>query len=282
MLMGKIMVVGSGLMGSGIAQACIEAGFVTLLADINLELAENGVAKIRHFLQRKVKKGELEAGQLEALLTKVTAVGELEAGKDADLIIEAVSENIQIKQTVLSELDRVCKPETILASNTSTISITLLGGFTGRPGKVIGMHFFIPAPVMKLVEIIPGLRTTPETLAQVFEITQRLNKTPIKAPDSSGFLVNRLLLPMLNEAVFLVMEGSEPQAIDSALKLGANLPMGPLELADFIGLDTVLAIMTELYAKLGESKYRPCPLLRKMAEGKLLGRKSGQGFYNYQ
>jgi 3-hydroxybutyryl-CoA dehydrogenase len=278
----KIMVVGSGLMGSGIAQACAEAGFQTLLADVNLELATNGVAKIRHFLQRKVEKGKLEANQLELIMKNVTAVGTFEAGTDVDLVIEAVSENVQIKKEVLITLDRICKKETILASNTSTISITLLGGFTGRPGKVIGMHFFIPAPVMKLIEVIPGLRTTKETFDQAFEISKKLNKTPIKAPDTPAFLVNRLLVPMWNEAMFLVMEGNEPKDIDEAMKLGANLPMGPLELADFAGLDTVLSVMTEMFDKLGESKYRPCPLLRKMVNGKLLGRKTGQGFYKYQ
>jgi 3-hydroxybutyryl-CoA dehydrogenase len=282
MMAEKIMVVGSGLMGSGIAQACIEAGFETLLTDVNLELAEKGVAKIRHFLQRKVEKGKLDAAQLELIMKRVTPVGTFEEGKNVDLVIEAVSENVQIKQKVFNELDRVCKPETILASNTSTISITLLGGFTNRPEKVLGMHFFIPAPVMKLVEVIPGLRTAPETFDKAFEMAQKLNKTPIKAPDSPAFLVNRLLVPMWNEAIFLVMEGNDPKDIDNAMKLGANLPMGPLELADFAGLDTVLAVMSEMYDKLGEPKYRPCPLLRKMVNGKLLGRKTGQGFYKYQ
>jgi 3-hydroxybutyryl-CoA dehydrogenase len=278
----KIMVVGSGIMGSGIAQTCAEAGFETLLADVNLELAENGLAKIKHFLQRKVEKGKLEAAQLETILKNIKAVDKLEAGSDADLVIEAVTENVQIKKDIFMKLDRICKKETIIASNTSTISITLLGGFTERPEKVIGMHFFIPAPVMKLLEVIPGLRTAPETFDKAFDISRRLNKTPIKAPDTPAFLVNRLLVPMWNEAMFLVMEGNEPKDIDEAMKLGANLPMGPLELADFAGLDTVLAVMSEMYDKFGEPKYRPCPLLRKMVNGKLLGRKTGQGFYNYQ
>ncbi|HBF39713.1 MAG TPA: 3-hydroxybutyryl-CoA dehydrogenase [Firmicutes bacterium] len=278
----KIMVVGSGIMGSGIAQACAEAGFETLLADVSLDLAENGLAKIKHFLQRKVEKGKLEASQLEAILKNIKAVDQLEAGSNADLVIEAVTENVQIKKDIFLKLDRICKKETIFASNTSTISITLLGGFTERPGKVIGMHFFIPAPVMKLIEVIPGIRTSQDTFDEAFDISRRLNKTPIKAPDTPAFLVNRLLVPMWNEAMFLVMEGNEPKDIDEAMKLGANLPMGPLELADFAGLDTVLAVMTEMYDKFGESKYRPCTLLRKMVNGKLLGRKTGQGFYRYQ
>lgn len=278
----KIMVVGSGIMGSGIAQACAEAGFETLLADVSLELAQKGVAKIKHFLQRKVEKGKLEAGQLETIMQRVTAVDTLEAGKDVDLVIEAVPENVTIKKETLQKLDRICQSETMIASNTSTISITLLGGFTERPGKVIGMHFFVPAPVMKLIEVIPGLRTTQDTYDKAFDISRRLNKTPIKAPDTPAFLVNRLLVPMWNEAMFLVMEGNEPKDIDAAMKLGGNLPMGPLELADFAGLDTVLAVMTEMYDKFGEAKYRPCPLLRKMVNGKLLGRKTGEGFYKYQ
>jgi 3-hydroxybutyryl-CoA dehydrogenase len=277
----KIMVVGSGIMGSGIAQACAEAGFETLLADADLELAEKGIAKIKHFLQRKVEKGKLEADQMEEIVKNVRAINGIEMGKDVDLVIEAVPENVQIKREVFIQLDQVCKPETVFASNTSTISITLLGGFTKRPGKVIGMHFFVPAPVMKLIEVIPGLLTTQDTFEKAFDISRRLNKTPIKAPDTPAFLVNRLLVPMWNEAMFLVMEGNDPKDIDDAMKLGANLPMGPLELADFAGLDTVLAVMAEMYDKFGEPKYRPCPLLRKMVNGKLLGRKTGQGFYSY-
>jgi len=278
----KIMVVGSGLMGSGIAQACAEAGFEVLLADVSLELAENGLAKIKHFLQRKVEKGKLETAQLETILKNISAVDNLEAGSNVDLVIEAVPENVEVKKDIFKRLDRICKKETLFASNTSTISITLLGGFTERPEQVVGMHFFIPAPVMKLIEVIPGLRTTPETFEKACDIARRLNKTPVKAPDSPAFLVNRLLVPMWNEAMFLVLEGNEPKDIDEAMKLGANLPMGPLELADFAGLDTVLAVMTEMYDKFGESKYRPCPLLRKMVNGKLLGRKTGQGFYKYE
>ncbi|HBE76987.1 MAG TPA: 3-hydroxybutyryl-CoA dehydrogenase, partial [Firmicutes bacterium] len=201
---------------------------------------------------------------------------------NVDLVIEAVPENVEVKKDIFKRLDRICKKETLFASNTSTISITLLGGFTERPEQVVGMHFFIPAPVMKLIEVIPGLRTTPETFEKACDIARRLNKTPVKAPDSPAFLVNRLLVPMWNEAMFLVLEGNEPKDIDEAMKLGANLPMGPLELADFAGLDTVLAVMTEMYDKFGESKYRPCPLLRKMVNGKLLGRKTGQGFYKYE
>lgn len=276
----KVMVVGAGIMGSGIAQVCIEHGFETVLADISPEYANAGAAKIEHFLQRKIEKGRMEESEKEKALALLRAAS-IEEGADADLVIEAVTEDVEIKKEIFEKLDELCRPETILASNTSTISITLLAGATQRPEQVVGMHFFVPPPVMKLIEVIPGLLTSEETEKTAMETAEAFGKTPVKAPDSSAFLVNRLLVPMWNEAMFLVMEGNEPKDIDTAMKLGGNLPMGPLELADFAGLDTVLAVMTQMYTDLGEPKYRPCPLLKKMVNAGLLGRKSKAGFYNY-
>lgn len=277
----KVMVVGSGIMGSGITQVCIEHGFPTLLVDVSRECAETGKEKISHFLKRKVEKGKISAEEKDRAMEFLTVGDSIEDGDDVDLAIEVVSENVELKKDIFARLDAICKPETILASNTSTISITLLGGATKRPAQVIGTHFFVPPPVMKLIEVIPGILTSEETLQTAMEFSAALGKTPIKAPDSSAFLVNRLLVPMWNEAMFLVMEGNEPKDIDASMKLGANLPMGPLELADFAGLDTVLAVMTQMHGDLGEAKYRPCPLLKKMVNAKLLGRKSGRGFYTY-
>ena len=274
------MVVGAGIMGSGIAQVCIEHGFETVLADISPEYAKAGAAKIEHFLQRKIEKGRMEENEKEKAMALLRAAS-IEEGADADLVIEAVTEDVEIKKEIFQKLDELCRPETILASNTSTISITLLAGATQRPEQVVGMHFFVPPPVMKLIEVIPGLLTSEETEKTAMETAEAFGKTPVKAPDSSAFLVNRLLVPMWNEAMFLVMEGNEPKDIDTAMKLGGNLPMGPLELADFAGLDTVLAVMTQMYTDLGEPKYRPCPLLKKMVNAGLLGRKSKTGFYNY-
>jgi 3-hydroxybutyryl-CoA dehydrogenase len=277
----RIMVVGAGIMGAGIAQACVEAGYKTLLADVNIDLANKGFNNIKHFLQRKIEKGKIQQDQYETILSNLSVSGDFNDGADVDVVIEAVTENIAVKKDVFSKLDQICKPETILATNTSTISITMLGGATKRPEKVVGMHFFIPAPVMKLVEVTPGLRTSDETYEQIRNLSIGLRKTPVKAPDTSAFLVNRLLVPMWNEAMFLVMEGSKPEDIDLAMKLGGNLPMGPLELADFAGLDTVLSVMKEMYAKFGDPKYRPCSLMQKMVDGGMLGRKSGRGFYEY-
>lgn len=277
----KVMVVGSGIMGSGIAQVCVEHGFATMLVDVSREYAEAGAEKIRHFLKRKVEKGKMSEEDSDRAFALLTVGSGLEDGADADFVIEAVSENADLKKDIFMKLDKICKPEAILASNTSTISITLLAGATARPAKVIGTHFFVPPPVMKLIEVIPGLLTDQGVFEQTMEFSSALGKTPIKAPDSSAFLVNRLLVPMWNEAMFLVMEGNEPSDIDTAMKLGGNLPMGPLELADFAGLDTVLAVMNQMHEDLGEAKYRPCPLLKKMVRANLLGRKTKKGFYTY-
>lgn len=277
----KIMVIGSGVMGSGIAQVCIENGFHTVLSDISLELAQKGAEKINYYLQRKVEKKRISVEEKEQSVQRLEIAQGYEAGKDADLVIEAATENVEIKKQIFAELDKICKAETILASNTSTISISLLGGATNRPEKVIGMHFFVPAPSMKLVEVTPGLLTDDETRETLMEVAERLGKSPVKAPDSSAFIVNRLLDPMWNEAMYLVMEGNKPEDIDQAMRLGANHPMGPLELADYAGLDVVLAVMEQMYQELGD-KYKPCPLLRQMVRAGLLGRKTKRGFYEYE
>lgn len=277
----KIMVVGSGIMGSGIAQVCIENGYRTVLSDISLELAQKGAEKINYYLSRKVEKKRITEEEKNQAMQHLETTQGYEAGKDADLVIEAATENAEIKKQIFAALDRICKPETILASNTSTISISLLGGATNRPGKVIGLHFFVPAPSMKLVEVIPGLLTEDATREMIMTVAEKLGKSPVKAPDSSAFIVNRLLDPMWNEAMYLVMEGNKPEDIDQAMRLGANHPMGPLELADYAGLDVVLAVMEQMHKELGD-KYKPCPLLRQMVRAGLLGRKTKKGFYEYE
>ncbi|MEA5002204.1 MAG: 3-hydroxyacyl-CoA dehydrogenase NAD-binding domain-containing protein [Christensenella sp.] len=276
-----ILVVGAGQMGAGIAQVCAESGLTVYITDINHESAQKGLETIKHFLYRKLEKGKFGQDRYDDIVKKITVVDGYSDAGDADFVIEVASENLDIKKKIFSTLDKQMPPHTIFASNTSTFSITALSGATKRPEKVIGMHFFIPAPVMKLVEIIPGLLTGEDTLRQTFSLAQSLGKKPVKAPDTSAFLVNRLLVPMWNEAAYLVMEGNDPKDVDTAMKLGANLPMGPCELADFAGLDTALSIMTEMYESFSDPKYRPCPLLKKMVAAGLLGRKSGRGFYQY-
>lgn len=277
-----VMVVGAGIMGSGIAQACIEGGANVVLVDSTKELAENGREKIKHYLDRKVEKGKLTSDQVEKILPRLHTGDSYEAGAQAELVIEAVPENVEIKQSVFRKLDSVCRPDAILATNTSTISITRIASVVKDPTRVIGMHFFVPASVMKLIEVIPGLCTDEKTKQLCIAFSEEIGKTPILAPDTPGFTVNRLLVPMWNEAAYMVMEGGEPRDIDMAMKLGANLPMGPLELADYAGLDTVLATMTQLYIGFQDCKYRPCPLLQKMVYAGRLGRKSGEGFYSYR
>jgi len=277
----KILVVGAGLMGAGIAQACAQAGTKVYLTDVSKEASGRGYANIKHFVHRKVEKGKIEKEKYEEIISNISVIETYGDAKDIDFAIEVVPENMELKKKVFAALDSAIPKNAIIATNTSTFSITALASATKRPDQVIGTHFFIPAPVMKLVEVIPGILTSGETYDKAVDFVNTIEKTPVKAPDTSAFLVNRLLVPMWNEAAFLVMEGNDPYAIDEAMKLGANLPMGPCELADFAGLDTVLNVMTEMFQSIGEPKYRPCPLLKNMVAAGLYGRKSGRGFYDY-
>lgn len=279
--MKKVMVVGAGIMGSGIAQVCIEHGLETILTEVSMELAEKGRDKIDHFLKRKIEKGKMTAEEREHAMVLLTLSQSYIDGSDADLVIEAATENVEIKLQIFQKLDEIVNERTILASNTSTISITKIAGATKHPDRVIGTHFFVPPPAMKLLEVTPGLLTSDETIQTVYDFAKVIGKEVVQATDTSGFLVNRILVPMQNEAIFMVQEGHRPEDVDRAMKLGANLPMGPLELTDYAGLDTVLAVMTQMYEDLGDPKYRPCPLLRTMVHAHLLGRKTGQGFYTY-
>ena len=276
----KVGVIGAGTMGSGIAQAFAQTeGYEVVLCDINEAFAEKGKEKIAKGLQKKVARGKLSEEEAEAIIGKITT-GLRDKCADCDLIVEAAFEDMAIKHEMFKELDTLCKPETIFATNTSSLSITEIGNGLTRP--MIGMHFFNPADRMKLVEVIAGVNTPDETVEEIINISKEIGKTPVQVNEAAGFVVNRILIPMINEAAFIKMEGvSDIAGIDAAMKLGANHPMGPLELGDFVGLDICLAIMDVLYNETGDSKYRACPLIRKMVRGGNLGVKSGKGFYVY-
>ena len=279
----RLGILGAGQMGGGIAQVAAEAGLQVLIADVNLETAESGKAVIGQRLQKATDKGKLDASAMAEILTRIQPVAELSGLADVDAVIEAASENLQIKAKLFGQLDQICKAETILASNTSSISITRLAAETTRPDRFIGTHFFNPVPVMKLVELIRGLATSDDTCQLAEQLIEKLGKQPVRVEDKAGFVVNRVLVPMLNEACFVLEEGlASAENIDTSMQLGCNHPMGPLALADFIGLDTCLAVMEVLHRELGDDKYRPAPLLRKYVAAGWLGRKAGRGFFNYR
>jgi 3-hydroxybutyryl-CoA dehydrogenase len=275
-------VVGAGTMGHGIAQVLVRNGYSVVLHDTAQELVGRGAEKILRGLGRDVEKGRLAAEEKQQAESRLKTTTELSDLASADIVIEAVTEKFDVKAQVFRSLESICHPEALFASNTSSISITRLAGVTGRPAQFVGLHFFNPVPVMKLVEVVPGLDTSEETVAAAEQIATSVGKSPIRAKDFPGFVSNRLLMPMINEAAFAVMEGvAAPEGVDGVMKLGMNHPMGPLELADLIGLDVCLDIMRVLYEGFRDSKYRPCPLLERMVEAGRLGRKSGRGFYHY-
>ncbi|PIC74135.1 3-hydroxybutyryl-CoA dehydrogenase [Sporosarcina sp. P17b] len=278
-----VFVIGAGQMGGGIAQVCAQAGYQVTLHDLNEEAYDRGFKVITKNLERNVEKGRMTEEEKETVLGRFTKSTDMQNAKTADIVIEAAVENMAVKSKIFTELDEITPEHTILATNTSSLPITEIGAATKRPGKVIGMHFMNPVPVMKLVEVIRGLATDDDVYQAVEDMTKKLNKTPVEVNDAPGFVANRVLMPMINEAIFTLYEGvATKEAIDDVMKMGMNHPMGPLQLADFIGLDTCLYIMETLYEGFGDSKYRPCPLLRKYVKAGWYGKKTGRGFYTYE